>query len=91
MVAIFHVYNNKILSKPYDPAGQIRKYWGSVEATNHINDVTSMKDRLDVTHPHLGLTRLSGQQEPAVVRLRCHGQRHPNAQKDGSGLDKIDR
>ena len=29
--------------------GQIRKYWGSVEATNHINDVTSMKDRLDVT------------------------------------------
>ena len=50
MVAIFHVYNNKILSKPYDPAGQIRKYWGSVEATNHINDVTSMKDRLDVTN-----------------------------------------
>ena len=71
--------------------GQIRKYWGSVEATNHINDVTSMKDRLDVTHPHLGLTRPSGQQEPAVVRLGCHGQRHPNAQKDGSGLDKIDR
>ena len=31
--------------------GQIRKYWGSVEATNHINDVTSMKDRLDVTYP----------------------------------------
>ena len=29
--------------------GQTRKYWGSVEATNHINDVTSMKDRLDVT------------------------------------------
>ena len=33
--------------------GQTRKYWGSVEATNHINDVTSMKDRLDVTFIHV--------------------------------------
>ena len=39
----------KSYPNPMTLRGQIRKYWGSVEATNHINDVTSMKDRLDVT------------------------------------------